>query len=127
VDDREFVSKFGNIQTSQKSCYTTTMERWESVFPRGQIFYGFFEDIQNQPVDFMERVFSFLGADPSHAAAIVTPEARNQAAAGTPIPERFELLLAQKLLAETAVLARRFGGHAETWHDHCKRLVADHP
>lgn len=124
VDEREFVSKFGSPQTSRKSCYTTTMERWESVFPRGQIFYGFFEDIQNHPVDFMERVFSFLGADPSRAAAIVTPEARNQAATGTPIPERLELLLAQKHLAETAALAGRFGGHAETWHEHCKRAVA---
>lgn len=124
VTDGEFIAKLASAPTTRKSQYTTTIERWESVFPRARFFYGFFEDIENDPVNFMERVFSFLGADPTQAAAIVTPEARNQAAAGTPIPERFELLLAQKLLAETAALAARFGGHAETWHDRCKRMVS---
>lgn len=123
VADSEFVSKFASTQTNLKSRYTTTMERWESVFPRAQFFYGFFEDIRNDPVEFMERVFTFLGADASQARALVTPEARNQAASGTPIPAHFESLLAREYLGETAALARRFGGHAEAWHNRCRRLA----
>lgn len=41
--------------------FLQTMATWESVFPSEQIFYGFYDELQGQPDQFIERIERFLG------------------------------------------------------------------
>jgi hypothetical protein len=43
--------------------YLGQLRRWSSVFPREQLYVGFYETIRTQPDDLLREVFQFLGVD----------------------------------------------------------------
>lgn len=48
---------------SKHSKYIESITRWESYFPKDQIFIGFYDEIQQNPKQFLNRLFDFLGVD----------------------------------------------------------------
>ena len=48
--------------------YLGQLRRWLAVFPREQIFVGFYESIADRPADLLRRVFGFLGVDPTRTS-----------------------------------------------------------
>lgn len=47
--------------------YLGHLQRWTSVFPKSNFFVGFYESIEAEPLEFLARIFGFLGVDP-HAS-----------------------------------------------------------
>ncbi|AWM36541.1 Sulfotransferase domain protein [Gemmata obscuriglobus] len=45
--------------------YLGQLRRWSAVFPREQMFVGFYESIASRPADLLRAVLAFLGADPN--------------------------------------------------------------
>ncbi len=118
ISDEEFHACFGDPTTILKSSYMTTIRNWESVFPREQIFYGFYDEVCTAPRNLCESIFRFLEVDsgipPTYEDAI-----HNAAARDIPLPKKFERRLAEIYLRETACLAEHFGERAQQWHRRC--------
>jgi len=57
--------KFENllIKRLDHSDYVNNLKRWKKYFPEKQIFVGFYEEIQQEPILFLERIFDFLEVD----------------------------------------------------------------
>lgn len=47
------------------SLYYKTLSRYLEHFPKEQIFLIWFEDIRERPEELLQRVYTFLGVDPS--------------------------------------------------------------
>jgi hypothetical protein len=45
--------------------YLGQLRRWLKVFPREQVFVGFFDSITGEPGTLLRRIFEFLGVDPN--------------------------------------------------------------
>lgn len=63
VGDREWMDNFTEDWTLASGDYLGQLRRWLSVFPREQMYIGFFESIANQPETLLREVLTFLGAD----------------------------------------------------------------
>jgi len=62
--------------------YLGQLQRWLSVFPREQVYLGFFEDLARSPRELLRGLLQFLGIDPEFAISdAVTVERVN---AGVP-------------------------------------------
>jgi len=41
--------------------YLTDLQRWLSIFPKQQLYVGFYESIQREPIKLLTEVFAHLG------------------------------------------------------------------
>jgi len=59
-------------------CYHTHLERYLKFFPKENILILIYEDIQNDPTGFIQRIYRFIGVDenfnPKSADKIIPPE-----------------------------------------------------
>lgn len=57
----ELIKKATNSKRVAHSKYVENIARWQQYFASDQIFIGFFDEIQQHPYDFINRLFDFLG------------------------------------------------------------------
>ncbi|HEU4430577.1 MAG TPA: sulfotransferase [Myxococcota bacterium] len=98
-----------------RSDYLGTIRRLESVFPREQIHYGFFEDLRDAPERFARALLAFLGVDPKHVREITLPRAVNAAAVASAVPAEFAAELARDVRPALRALCERLGGAPRAW------------
>ena len=65
VSEAELLEQLGSLGSRRRGDYVRTLDTWQSVFPREQLFIGFFEDIHERPQELLSDIFDFLGV--SHA------------------------------------------------------------
>ena len=110
----------------QRSDYPTTISNWERHFPREQIFYGFFDEIREQPKDLLLRLFEFLGVE--GAAAHLPPgfeRPRNsKPLSRVKMPREIEAALARLHLANLEWLTERFGAYPARWLERARNALA---
>jgi hypothetical protein len=109
--------------TASRSAYVDTIERIETVFPRDQIHYCFFDDLLSRPTRLVADLFSFLGVRPETTAFVQLPSAVNVAAGLKPIPTEFSITMARDYLPSVQELCQRFDGPPETWRGRYERLL----
>lgn len=114
--DDEILAKIER-QGVPMSCYLDAIERWESVFPKEQLAFGFYEEISDDPAGLVDRLCTHIGAGPHPAldADALARRVNDTRRYATPIPERFERVLAERLAKPTERLAARFGGPTVAW------------
>ena len=125
VKDRKFYRRFDNRGSRLRTDYARTLENWGAFYPEDQIFVGFLEDVSFFPGELLERLYSFLGVDPSFKP----PGAERKIHAGQrdAIPTRFAVHLARSYHEEISRLSDRFGGYASFWRFCAERLIEDPP
>ena len=64
VTDRQWCDNFAHDWPLANGDYLGQLRRWLSVFPREQLYVGFYESIVRQPETLLRDLFSFLGVDP---------------------------------------------------------------
>ena len=64
VTESEWKANFCHEWTLTNGDYLGQLRRWSSVFPRQQMYVGFYESIGTRPVDTLREIFAFLGVDP---------------------------------------------------------------
>ena len=104
-----------------RSAYADTIKRLESVFPREQLYFCFFDDLRND-----QRVSSpicFLVTASLAPAAIKLPKAMNVAAGTKPIPIEFSRELAKDYLPCVQELCQRFEGPPLCWRARYEKLL----
>lgn len=55
------VFQSGLIRNSRRTDYRKIVENWSAVFPKSQIFIGFYDEVQNDPSALLSRICAFLG------------------------------------------------------------------
>jgi hypothetical protein len=61
VSDAKWYANFAHEWTATSGDYLGQLRRWLSVFPREQMFIGFYESIAARPEALLREVFAFLG------------------------------------------------------------------
>ncbi len=64
VDERDWIENFTQEYTLAGGDYLGQLWRWLAVFPREQIYVGFFESIAREPEKLFRDVLAFFGLDP---------------------------------------------------------------
>jgi len=108
-----------------RSDYLKTLENWSSFYAEGQIFVGFLEDVHFFPEELLDRLYGFLGVDPSFRPRRVTRKVHTRSA-GT-MPTRAAAHLAGIYREEIEALAECFGGYASFWLHGAERLAEEPP
>jgi hypothetical protein len=105
------------------SDYVAIIARFERVFSRDQIFYGFFDDLCDRPETFMHNVFEFLGVEPGNVSSLLAREPINVAAAGKKPSPEFERALAAFFLPSVQKLCQRFDGPPHAWQTRYEAIL----
>lgn len=106
-----------------RSNYLETIQRLESVFSSGQIYYGFFDDLAGRPEAFVASILEFLTVPAGEIRPLLPVSPRNSAAGGRRPPAEFERELAGRFLPWVEKLCERFEGPPHEWREHYKKLV----
>jgi hypothetical protein len=97
----------------QSSAYLDTLQRLDAVFPPAQLYYGFFDDLREQPKFFAANLSTFLGVDPGGLGTLPGPV--NVAAGQSVIPDAFARPMAKEYLPMVRALCERFEGPPQQW------------
>ena len=99
------------------SDYMRAARIWESHFPTSQIFYGFYDDLVNNPAGLLTDLCTFLCVDPQKLMLEGSLRKQVKPQMGTRYPMPFEVKFhaAKKYHADLVELNGRFGSHAEHW------------
>ena len=117
ITDEELMRHFEGAGHTLRSNYLRTLDNWEGVFGRDQIFVGFLDEIQSDPRALLLRIYGFLGvaAEESLIPAAVSAKVNTAPGAKSAIPEEFRSHLARMYLPQLEELSERFGEPATRW------------
>ncbi len=125
VPDEKFYRYLGGKRSWLLTDYMRTLENWGSFYPEDQIFVGFLEDIHFYPNRLLERLYRFLGVDPSVEYRVIKRKIHSRAV--ETMPTRIASHLADSYREDIRRLSERFGGYASFWLYCAERLVEDPP
>jgi hypothetical protein len=109
---------------SKRSNYFDCIERLERVFPRDQIYYGFFEQLAEAPAELVGDILEFVGAEPGDVKSLLPRGPVNVAAAGRKPPPEFARALAEDFLPWVRKLCQRFDGPPHRWREGYEALLS---
>lgn len=105
--------------------YARNISAWLDVFPREQTFFGFFDQIAEDPHGHLGRILDFLGIPASIAAD--DPERRVNAGKGEKMPATIERSLARALMPQAEYLHDLFGNaYTAKWLAHSRSAAGLH-
>jgi hypothetical protein len=107
----------------KRSSYLDSIERFERVFRPEQIFYGFFEQLSQDPKAFVIEILEFLGVEPGDVTRLLPHAPLNAAAAGRKPPPEFARSLAASCLPWVEKLCARFEGPPHAWRAQYEALL----
>lgn len=101
VTESEWKANFCHEWTLTNGDYLGQLQRWSSVFPRQQMYVGFYESIGTRPDEMLREIFAFLAAD-SHVDLSTFPVSERilQGPEGE-LPPQLEETLRRLLYART--------------------------
>ena len=106
-----------------RSAYADTIKRLESVFPREQLYFCFFDDLRKVPESFVADLLIFLGVEPGNVRRLLPQGLVNSAAASKPVPFEFEREIAAANMPMIRELCDRFDGPPHEWRVRYEKLL----
>ena len=121
-DTAALLKGLSNPATLQRRLYAQNLGNWLSVFPREQVFIGFYEELSDAPGDLISRVSSFLDIEepPSHVLRNAGQRIHSSRASRGAIPPAVESMLAKQVLDDLSHLVEMVGGPALFWLERAK-------
>lgn len=115
ITEEEAMVFFHYPWSRKQNDYPTNLDNWLSIFPREQLFVGFYDAIARDPQSLLRQIFSFLGVSsdvdwngfPYGQVINKNPE--------SPIPARCREFLEQAYAADIENLYQRFGDAVRSW------------
>ncbi len=111
----EALKRAGLSGVALMSNYARTFKNWLTFFPEQQFFIGFFEEVKNDPGDFLLRIYKFLGVRVSRE---YFPGHIRQKVASSPqrdIPPELKKHLSAKYYPRIKELSLLFGSYPASW------------
>ncbi|HUB27264.1 MAG TPA: sulfotransferase [Tepidisphaeraceae bacterium] len=116
VKEPEFYDHFHSPASLMRGDYATILHHWLSVFPRWQVFVGYFEDVVCRPRELLGDIFRHLGLATEVDWPAFPYQKRVYGGSGAAMPERFRQELTDLYRAPIERLARQWP-RAEAWLD----------
>lgn len=112
-DSDEVIEAFmAQTHPHARSSYLRNLEVWESVFPKEQIFIGFYEQVKEEPEVLLRAIYQFLGVDASDKYIHRPAEKKVNVGRYDPIPARWAGVLAQRYYGQIESLHKRFANQS---------------
>ena len=103
---------------SAKGDYITTYNRWSKYFDDSQIYVGFFDDLRDKPLDFIEAITNFIGIPRSveylKRLERTACEGKNTTKSHK-MPQDVRAYLRDRYASQVDEISDRFGGAASRW------------
>ena len=95
--------------------YQRAIQTWESVFPRSQICYLFYDDIRSNANGVLDNVYVFLGLPPQLGRSERSPSRAVNAAQNREMPESVRVSLERHYAGQIGFLQNHFGRDLSHW------------
>jgi hypothetical protein len=112
-----------SAEVAARSNYLETIRQVEAVFSNEQFYCGFFDDLRDRPEQFVDRLVSFLGVQPTTGWVRSLPPAVNSTSGNSPMPPEFAREMAKAYLPVVRDLGQRFDGPPQNWQARYERLL----
>lgn len=121
--EREQILKRIKFSKFQSHCkYDESIVNWLSYVPQDQVYFGFFERIEAEPMEYLADILAFIGLPEKPAAS--APGKRINAGKGEVIDSIIERELGTLLLDETIRANDRFGNtYTAKWLAHAQAVT----
>lgn len=116
---------FNEWGVSSLTDYVEIIEKWEAVFPKTQIFYGFMDEIEQEPQKFMKRLYSFLAINDRDHKLEDFKIVNDTTAYSKKIPTDVNQYLAKKYLPMNEVLSRKFSPYPQKWYERMQKIISE--
>jgi len=107
--------------------YLRTINTWESFYPPDQIFYGFLDDIAEQPSEIFQSICQFLNVPGESAMDSKLLHQNVHVGEQSEIPEDVAAFLAELHIESLVELERRFGHPVTKWRIRAEALISRIP
>jgi Sulfotransferase family len=117
ITEKQLLRHFERTAHVLRTDYLRTVDTWETVFGRDQMFVGFLDEVREAPADLLLRLYRFLRVSDSreHIPPDLTRKVNSSREYSTAIPERVRIHLAEIYLPQLHDLSERFGEPATGW------------
>lgn len=96
--------------------YTKNISRWEKYFGREQMLIEFYDNLKQEPKEFLKNIYQFIGVEDTDFAKLELVEARfNKKPIHLKIPPDIEKIFSEYYLEELEELEKQFGGVTSAW------------
>jgi hypothetical protein len=126
MDDAELIARCPVPNGRSRADFGGNLGRWLGHFPRDRLLIGFYEEIRNEPLAFLERLCAHIGADAPPEPVRRQANARvNSSARGLPMPKAVERYAAERFVGEAETMAELAGGPAKDWLVRIRGILRD--
>jgi len=94
--------------------YISILNNWNQVFPQEQIFIGFYDEINNAPLQFLQKVFNFLNIEFNEYSYKYLNTKINKSIERD-IPDVIKKHLIMKYVKEVEILSQSFAMYPKSW------------
>ena len=127
ITNDEFINYITHDAAKIKSEYIEAISKWEEIFPKEQIFIGFYDEIVDDPERLLINVFEFLGLSTKDTYNADQLKKRvNKGKGKSKIPDDIRLILSNQYLPELRALSERFGGYPASWLQSEQEFISNH-
>ena len=123
VPDSEFMDYIDRPGSHLRSSYSRTLDLWGDFFPNDRFLVLFYEDLMDNPSEFLNRICCFLNVEFAGHFCDKTIAARIQETADRALPPQVVKHAALACSNEIDRLAERFGGPALGWQRSMEELM----
>jgi len=124
LPEEKFYQYFDNPLVDPHSDYLANLDTLEKYYPASQIFVGFFDEIKENPKNFLKKLFDFLKVD--FPTKINSKEINKKSHEGIAkeIPPKYLNHLASKYLQRITMLHKRFNNaYTQQWLDSTQQYL----
>ena len=124
LPDEKFFQYFENPYVELHSDYLTNLDTLGKYYPASQIFVGFFDEIKENPGNFLRKLFDFLQVEfPTHIYSKGIDK-KSHVGIVKKIPDKFIKYLAEKYLQPITLLDQRFNNpYTKEWLDSTRQYL----
>lgn len=127
--DPQVIQQFmDSEEPHRRSDYFKTLQVWESVYQREQIFIGFFEQILENPRQLLLDIYQFLGVDSSEQYIPESLREKRNVGHYSRIPDHWAFHLAQQYHDSLKLLHQRFDNSSTaSWLAFAEQQLSSEP
>ena len=120
----ELIARCPAPERRGRADFAGNLGRWLDCFPRERLMIGFHDEIESDPVGFLERLGGFIGvgAMPDRVRELAV-ERVNSSARDLPIPAAVERHVAERFAGQAEIMARLAGGPAIDWLERIRNIA----
>jgi hypothetical protein len=127
VPEKEISNSLTGPGSVLRSNHAHVLKNWGNVFPAEQILTNFFEDIVQDPKLLLQKIFRFL--EVSDAKGNISPDVNQKVNSASiyksPIPPKFQILLAKLHIDQLRELNNQFDGPVTQWLKRAEKILED--